>query len=321
MRSVLQIVKLIKIENIISIMVAKKKIIADMHTHLNEKNIDPNDWWAAVKKRKLSVIAITEHAEYTPGTAYQKLLPLKPENVILIPGMEANTTAGHLLIYGTDSTLYNVPDIQTIKVPFEKALSRINEYGLTASFAHPYGYKDDSICSILGEKKARQTIKKYKVGSEYYNGMLGSANNFIFGAQWVKKLYNFFDFMSKSNAGKKLMLRKKSIKIKTQLERVSEETFERVRKGMSFGLGSTYISAGSDAHYPRAIGSSVVELKKMPKNEADFLKMIQSKQINWAGPNIYSKEPMNNIRKKELLEGLKYAVTKRIKKKIKRTRK
>ena len=292
----------------------KKPILADMHNHLDEKKIKPNDWWAAVKRKKLSVIAITEHAEYTPRNSYKKLIKIKPKNVILIPGMEANTSAGHLLIFGTDESLYSVPDIQTIKVPVEKALQRVNEYGLIACFAHPYGFKSDSTCTVLGEKKSMALIKKYKVGAEYYNGMLGSANNFIFGTQWVKKLYNFFDFMSKSRAGRALLIKKKSTKIKTQLERISEETFDRVRKGIEFGNNATYISVGSDAHYPHAIGCAVIELKRIPKNEEDFLFMIRKKEIKWAGPNIYSNKPIDSIKKKEMLEGLKYAVKKKIKK-------
>ncbi len=295
-----------------------EKIIADLHTHLNEKKLNPEDWWKSAKKKKLSVVAITEHIEYDPESAYEKLLKTKPNKIILIPGMEAKTTAGHLLIYGENKSVYSIKELQKVNIPIERALTLVNENNLIASFAHPYGYKQDSSCAILGEKKIKQLIKRYSVGVEYYNGMLGSANNFIFGTQWVKKLYNFFDFMSTSKTGKKLKVQKKSAKIKNQLERISEETFGRVKKAVEFSQCAPFVTVGSDAHYPRVIGTAIIELKKKPKNEKDFLNMIKKKQIIWAGPNIYSKDPVDNIRKKELLEGLKYVTKSKLKKKLKR---
>ncbi|MBT4192660.1 MAG: hypothetical protein HOE11_05105, partial [Candidatus Diapherotrites archaeon] len=153
--------------------------LADLHTHLNEKNIDARDWWGGVKKRKLSVIAITEHTEHDSRNAYEKVLALKPDNIILIPGMEAKTSAGHVIILGEDISIYDIPRLQVHNVPIEEALQIVNDNNLVASFAHPYGYKTDATCSVLGEKKSLQLLKKYKVGAEYYNGMLGSANNFV----------------------------------------------------------------------------------------------------------------------------------------------
>ncbi|MDD3083509.1 MAG: hypothetical protein PHP82_00615, partial [Candidatus ainarchaeum sp.] len=201
----------------------KERFLVDLHTHLNEKKIDPVEWWDSVKEKRLCAIAITEHAEFDPKLAYEKVLKIKPKNIILIPGMEANTTAGHLLIFGKDEKIYNLKELQKINIPIEKALEVIKKNNLTASFAHPFGYKTDSTCSIIGEKKSIELIKKYKIGLEYYNGMLGSANNFIFGTQWVKKLYNFFDFASKNKIGKMIKLSNKSKKIKLKLGKISEE--------------------------------------------------------------------------------------------------
>jgi hypothetical protein len=299
----------------------KEHYLADLHTHLNEKDTKPKAWWEGVKKSKLSVIAITEHVEHDPRDAYEQLLELKPKNIILIPGMEANTSAGHLIVLGKDISVYDIPRLQEINIPIKEALEIVNENNLVASFAHPYGYKSDATCSVLGMKESLRLIKKYKVGAEYYNGMLGSANNFIFGTQWIKKLYNFFDFTSKSRLGKVVGLKRKSLKIKNKLEALSEETFERVQKGILFGQKATYITVGSDAHYPRTIGTAVLELKRKPKNEADFLKMVKNRSILWAGPNIYSDKPVDKLRKKELLEGLKYVTKNKLKKKIKRRKK
>jgi len=296
----------------------KPPILADMHTHLNEKNISPKDWWEAAREKKLAAIAITEHAEYDPGFAYSKLIELKPKNIILIPGMEAKTSAGHLLVFGTNKSLYSLPKLQQINVPIEEALEIVQRNGLLASFSHPYGYKADSTCLILGEAKTKQLLKKYRAGTEYYNGMLGSANNFIFATQWIKKLYNFFDFAEKSRAGKAFMIAGRSGKIKRKLEEISQETLERVRKGMIFSKNAAFITAGSDAHYPRSIGTAVVKLKKRPHSEKEFLEMIRGEEIIWAGPNIYAREPVDKLRKKELLEGLRYITAKKVKKKMKK---
>jgi len=296
----------------------QKHILADLHTHLNEKNIDPKKWWEAVLEKKLNVIAITEHVERNPQEAYEKLFEIKPKNVMLIPGMECKTSAGHLLVFGANKSIYDICELQKVNVDIEKALALVNENNLAASFAHPYGYKNDSTTNQLGEKESKRLMKKYGIGSEYYNGMLGSANGFIFGTQWVKKLYNFFDFMSKSKKANKFGIQKKSKKIKSKLEIISLETFERVRKGILFGQDAKYITVGSDAHYPRVIGTAVLELKKMPKDETTFLKMLKNKEILWAGPNVYSKDPVDKLKKKELLEGLKYITKNRIKKGIKK---
>jgi hypothetical protein len=298
-----------------------ERILADLHTHLNEKKLDPKEWWASAIEKKLSVIAITEHAEYEPKSAYLKLLKIKPKHILLIPGFEANTSAGHLLIFGTDEKIFDYKELLKIKVPIETALEIIRKNNLTASFSHPFGYKSDSTCEIIGEKKSAELVKKYSIGSEYYNGMLGSANNFIFATQWVKKLYNFFDFASKNKIFKLLKISKKSKKIKDKLDKISLETFERVRKGIEFSKNAAYITVGSDAHYPRVIGTAILELKKKPKNNADCLEMIKKKQINWAGPNIYSDQPVDKLKKKELLEGLKYVTKAKFKKKIRRNKK
>ena len=299
----------------------KERIIADLHTHINEKKNDPVEWWKAVKEKKLSVVAITEHVEYKPELAYKKLLEKKPKNIILIPGFEAKTTAGHLLVFGENEKVYEIKELQKINVPIETALELVKQNKLTSSFAHPFGYKTDSACAIIGEKKTIELLKKYKIGSEYYNGMLGSANNFIFGTQWIKKLYNFFDFTSKNKIGRALHLSKKSNTIKLKLGRISEETFERVRKGIELSDNAEYITVGSDAHYPRVIGTAIIEMKRKPKNSKDFLKMVRKREIKWAGPNIYSKDPVNKLKKKELLEGLKYVTKTKIKKRMRRDKK
>jgi hypothetical protein len=226
---------------------AEKIILADMHTHLNEKKIKPKDYWNSVIEKNLSVIAITEHAEYKPQTAYKKLKATQPKGIILIPGMEAKTTAGHLLVYGKDENIYKIKKLQKINVKIEEALKVVKENNLLASFAHPYGYKSDSTCLILGEEKTKKLIKKFHTGTEYYNGMLGSANGLIFGSVWVKRFYTLFNFLDKNRATRILTLNG-STKIKTQLEQLAIETLNRVRKAMTFSENADFITVGSDAH-------------------------------------------------------------------------
>ncbi len=303
-----------KKENIIIVM-KKNLFLVDLHTHLNEKKIKPKDWWKAVQEKKLCSVAITEHVEYNPALAYKKLKLIQPEGIILLPGMEAKTTAGHLLIYGKDDSLYKIPKLQKINLPIQDALKIIKKNDLMASFAHPYGYKTDSTCLILGENETKKLLKKYKIGTEYYNGMLGSANGLVFGSKWLKGFYTLFSIIDKSKATRILTLNS-STKIKTQLEHIALETLDRVRKAIIFSSNATYITVGSDAHYPRTIGSSVIQLKKQPKNVEELIKAIKHKEILWAGPNIYSQKPVDHLKRKELLEGLKYITKNQLQKRL-----
>jgi len=291
--------------------------IVDMHTHLNEKKVKPEQWWGEAKKKKLCAIAITEHSNYRPKEAYLKLKAIQPKGILLIPGMEAKTTAGDLLLYGTNETIYDIKGLQKNNVNIEKALKIANQNGLLASFAHPFGYKLDSVCEVIGEKKAKKLVKKYGAGIEYYNGMLGSANELIFGRKWVKKFYGILNFVEKNKTTSTLRINKTTNPTKRKMEALAEETLNRVRKGMLFEKNASFITTGSDAHYPKSIGSSVIELKKKPKNEKELVEMVKKRKILWAGPNIYSKNPVDIIGKKEMAEGLTYLTKKKVLKKRK----
>ena len=290
----------------------KTPILADLHTHLNEKKIAPKEWWSAVKKRKLSVVAITEHAYCEPKDAYLKLKATQPKGILLIPGVEAKTSAGDLLIYGTNESIYEIKEIMKKGASVKKALEAVKKNNLAASFAHPYGFKQDSVCEALGEKRAAKIMKKYKIGAEYYNGMLASANQLLFGRKWVKKFFGLLEFMDKNKATRSLHINWPTHKAKNKLEKIAEETLERVRKGMLFAQQAEFITVGSDAHYPRAIGSSVLELKRKPKNEKEFLSMLKNKKIIYAGPNMHSHQPVDRIGRKEIWEGIKYFTKKKL---------
>ncbi len=293
----------------------KQRVLADLHTHLNEKKIKPINWWKAAKEKKLSIVAITEHSNYKPKEAYLKLKKIQPKEIMLIAGMEAKTSAGDLLIFAEDERLYDFLELQKKDINIEKALTIIKENNLLVSFPHPYGYKTDSACEVIGEEKTKQLMKKFGVGVEYYNGMLASANELLFGRKFVKGIYGALDFVGTNKATKALLIDKTTNYPQKKIEKLAVSTLEKVRKGMLLGEEAQFITVGSDAHYPNAIGTAIIEMKRKPKNEKDFLNMIKNKEILWKGPNIYSKNPVDIIGKKEMIEGLTYLAKKNVFKK------
>ncbi len=293
----------------------KQRILADMHTHLNEKKIKPQAWWSTVKEKKLSIIAITEHSNYKPKEAYLKLKETQPEGIILIAGMEARTSAGDLLVFCENERLYDILELQEKEIDIEKALKLANENNLLVSFPHPFGYKSDSTCEVIGEEKTKQLLKKFGVGIEYYNGMLASANELLFGRKFTKGIYGALNFAQKNKATKALFIDKTITFPRKKIEALAESTIEKVRKGMLLGEEANFVTVGSDAHYPTAIGTAIIEMKRKPKNEKEFLQMIKNKETLWKGPNIYSRTPVDVIGKKEMFEGLTYLAKKNVFKK------
>lgn len=293
----------------------KQRVLADLHTHLNEKKIKPVNWWKAAKEKKLSIIAITEHSNYKPKEAYLKLKEIQPKEIMLIAGMEARTSAGDLLLYCENEKIYDLLELQKKEVNIDRALLIAKENNLLVSFPHPFGYKTDSACEIIGEKKTKQLMKKFQVGIEYYNGMLASANELLFGRRFVKKIYGTLDFVGTNKATKAFFIDKTTNYPQKKIEKLAIDTLEKVRKGMLLGEKARFITVGSDAHYPNAIGTAIIEMKRKPENEKDFLNMIKNKETLWKGPNIYSKNPVDIIGKKEMLEGLTYLTKKNVFKK------
>lgn len=290
----------------------KERILADLHTHLNEKKIKPEDWWRAAKEKKLSVIAITEHSNYKPKEAYLKLKAIQPEGIMLLAGMEAKTSAGDLLIFGTDEKIYDLIELQEKEINIEKAFKIIEENDLVASFPHPFGYKYDSACEVIGEEKTKTLMKEFGVGIEYYNGMLASANELLFGRKFTNGIYTALNFVEKNRATKVLQINKTTNFPRKKLENLAQSTLEKVRQGMLLGEKAKFVTVGSDAHYPTAIGTAIIELKRKPKDEKDFLIMIKNRETIWKGPNIYSNTPVDIIGKKEMFEGLTYLAKKTV---------
>ena len=147
--------------------------------------------------------------------------------------------------------------------------------------------------------------------------MLGSANQLLFGRGLAKRFYGVLEFVEKNKATNTLHINKTATPQKAKLEQLAIDTLNRVKKGILFSSNASFVTVGSDAHYPGAIGSAIIELKKKPKNEKDFLNMIKTNKTLWKGPNIYSKSPVDIIGKKEMMEGLTYLAKKNVLKKRK----
>lgn len=299
------------------------KIRMDLHTHLTEKKIKPANYWNCVKNNQINTIAITEHVEmgYDPKDAYKELIKTKPKNINLIPGMETRTDIGHLLVYGENEDIYEIDELYKIKNPYEKMLKKIKKENLTASFAHPYGFPEDSCAVIKNEEEVKEILKKNEVGIEAFNGMLGNIANFVYEKDWLRKPMNFFDFLEGKN---NKTIKKIGNKAKIKLENTSIRALEMNRKAYLLAQSAKFATAGSDAHYPERIGSGmiIINTQKTQLNNEEILKLIKTKKPEWIGPNIDEQgnhvKTKNAIKKTEFIEGMKYAIKKTTKQKLKR---
>ena len=161
---------------------------------------------------------------------------------MLIAGMEARTSAGDLLIFCEDEKIYDVIELQEKGIDIEKALTIIKENNFVASFPHPYGYKYDSVCEIIGEEKTKQLMKKFGVGVEYYNGMLGSANELLFGRKFTNKIYTALNFVE--NKVTTTLKINKTTNYPRKLEALAISTLDKVRKGMILGEKANFRTVG-----------------------------------------------------------------------------
>ncbi len=300
------------------------ELTIDFHTHLLEKGVKPEAYWKAVKAKKLDAIAITEHSFEKPKKAYEMLLEKKPKGITLIPGIEITSEAGHLIVLGKDKNIYNIERIFKKGIPIKEAIAIAKVKDLLLIIAHPWGFSNDSAAYLLGEKKLKELVKKEKIGIESYNGMFGNVSSAFYATNWIRKPMNFFDFLEKSRIGRKTKLSKLGKKGKEKLDKKGKEILERCTKPFELSEKASFVTAGSDAHSPKRIGTGIVKLETKGKDVESILDAIQNKKnVKWIGP--YVKETNNgytvekaSVQKKEILSGLKYATTSKIVKKIKR---
>lgn len=294
----------------------------DFHTHLLEKGVLPSAYWEAVKAKGLNAVAITEHVDEKPETAYRALLETKPGNVLLIPGMELNTSIGHVLAFGSNESIYQIKELFKKRVPIEEAIEAAKRNSILLSIAHPWGFSADSAAFILGEKKLETLVQKEKIGVESFNGMFGNVSEFFYATNWVKKPMNFFDFLEKSRIGKKTRLDRLGRKGMEKLDKKGKEILERCKKPYELAEKACFVTAGSDGHSPKKIGTGIVKLEVKGKGIEGLLKALQNrKNVKWLGPHVIETAEgyeINRlgIQKKEVLSGLKYVAKRTLQKKI-----
>jgi len=299
----------------------------DLHTHLLEKDVGPEDYWKSVKKKGLDAVAITEHSYEKPAKAWEQLFEAKPKSKVLVPGMELATTIGHVVCYSEDERIYETKELLKKNLPMEKAIEIAKREGFLLSIAHPWGFSYDSAAYILGERKLYNLVEKKGIGIEAYNGLFGNVSSLFYSTSWVRKPMNFFDFLEKNRIARKTRLSKLATKGKQKLDAKGKELLERCSKPYELAEKARYATAGSDAHKAERIGNGIMKLNVRGKGPAAVLKAVQDKKnVKWIGP--YVKETSNGykaekvkVKRGEMLSGLKYAAKRAIIKKAKRKKK
>jgi len=296
----------------------------DFHTHLLEKGVFAASYWKAVKSNKLNAVAITEHADESPEKAYRLLLEKKPKNVLLLPGLELNTSAGHVLAFAKNDDIYRIESLFKKNLPIKNAIKTAEAEELLLSIAHPWGLSYDSAAYLLGEKKLLALVEKEKIGVEAFNGMFGNVGSFFYATNWVKKPINFFDFLEKSRLGKKTRLSKLASKGKQKIDKKGRELLERCSKPYQLAAKAKFATAGSDAHKPSRIGTGITKLQVKDKSLQSVLEAVENKKnVKWLGPFVRETSKgyavdKTSIQKTELLSGLQYAAKRAIMKKVSR---
>jgi predicted metal-dependent phosphoesterase TrpH len=105
----------------------------DLHIHsiYSDGHADVKEIVQAAKRRGLHGIAITDHDTMKGIPAAQKYIKEKKLDLLLIPGIEVNTSEGHLLILGVDKPP------QKKRSP-EETIEEAHDLGGIANVPHPY---------------------------------------------------------------------------------------------------------------------------------------------------------------------------------------
>lgn len=296
----------------------------DMHTHLLEKNTDVEDFWKRTLEMKLDAVAITEHADCSPKEAYNALLEKKPDNVLLIPGVEVNSELGHVIAFYPNEEIYEIQELFEKKVTIKKLLEINKEKNVMLSIAHPWGLSHDSFAYKYGSDKLEDLVIEENIGVEVYNGIMGYLADFIYDSGWVRRPTNFFDFLAKNRVARKTGLGRVGAKVKSKIDKKTLEIVQRCENALELGEKAKFITAGSDAHSSMRVGSGIIKIRSENKinSNKEMLEHIRNNKENviWSGPYVKEVSPgmyehvEDPLRRKEIIQGLKYATGKAIKK-------
>jgi hypothetical protein len=148
-------------------------------------------------------------------------------------------------------------------------------------------------------------------------------SGFFYRSNWIRKPFNFFDFLEKSRIARKTRLSVLGKKVKQKLDKKSRELIERCAKPITLGQGAAFITAGSDAHSATRVGSAVMKIRVSGRlNCAKVLDALQKKaNVAWAGPYVRETESGyvtegSRLEKKEILQGIQYAAKRAIVKRM-----
>ncbi|MBU1120584.1 hypothetical protein KJ660_01785 [Candidatus Micrarchaeota archaeon] len=300
----------------------------DLHTHLIEKKISPIKFWYSAIQNKLNGVAITEHADCKPEKAFRLLNEIKPENLLLIPGMEINTNKGHLLAYAFDEGIYEVKKLTKKNISLEEVIDSAKENSFLLSFSHPYGFSYDSAGYVLGTGKLIKLLRREAIGVEIYNGMIAYLSDFLYDSNWIRRPYNFFGFLEKNFIAKKTGVWRVGEKVKKSLDKRRMDVVNRCLKAIELGKEASFITAGSDAHTEERIGAGIIKLRIEGEGVEGVLENLKEKEnLVWSGPLVKEISPgvyekvVDPLRKKEIAQGIRYATKELVKKRIQRKKK
>lgn len=305
---------------------AEPFILAEMHTHIFERNVKPEQYWKFAKQANLNVICVTEHNEYNPKRSFDLVNAKKPENILLVPGMELNTSIGHVLIYSPTPALYDNEKLLEDKVSMDYCLNYARKNNCLLVIAHPFGFNHDSAYYLAGMESLRHYCKHNGVGIEAYNGLVGKVSEIALESNWVKQPLKFFGWLEKNKVTRITQLSRIGTAMKKRMDLKMQDLVERTTKGLEFAEECPIITAGSDAHQPDKIGTVIMKIRADPnrvKTPADFIALLRNKEnVLWAGPAMEEKNGAL-VKKKvkfgavEALRGTSYSVKNAIKKGLK----
>jgi len=107
----------------------KLKVDLHIHTAYSDGTGTIREILVAAKKAGLDAIAITDH-NTSKGYFIARRIA---ENLIVIPGFEATTSAGHIIVLGV---VVKKSDRKLV-LPYEELIERIEELGGVTILAHP----------------------------------------------------------------------------------------------------------------------------------------------------------------------------------------
>jgi hypothetical protein len=305
---------------------AHSTVTCDLHSHVIEKKVKGKDYWKHALARQIDVMAITEHAHFDTKKAYLRVKAEQPRKTVLVPGVELNTTIGHVLCYAPDEGLYAQKRLHEFELPIEEALDIAKDNGFVLSCAHPWGYTQDSAAFLIGPKRLANLVRKNPLGIEAFNGMVGHLGDIVYESGWVRRPNNFLSFLQKNTVTRKIGAGNVGEKLQKSLDRMVYSYLNRITASVELGELASFITAGSDAHSADRIGEGMIKINTL--NEVtcaqDVLELVRRKQdVVWCGTGVtevakgvYKKVPPHKIKRMELVEGLKYMAMQKIRQRV-----